>query len=384
MKDPIVSIIIPVFNSASYLEGCIVSALSQTLADIEIICVDNGSTDDSRTIIEHFARGDSRVKFIEERRPGVSCARNAGLLAARGEFIAFLDSDDWVNPELAEKAVSSACRENADLVIYSLDECYHSPKVSFPWPPCPLEECYSHAFSVRSLAIPAPFLVTPNVWRILFRADFVRALGISFDEGLRSSEDLVFVYQALFSADRIVLLRDVLYHYRKDNPLSLTRGDRGAAGIRALRTLYSWFSEDVRSQVWFHRQFVNLVADTFQYQFWSASTADEYCSLYRAYQEEWSSFLNDSDSMLDEAYRPFFEGSCDEDPLEYLFRLFSSGRRDAERDKVERAYLANQLDQERANTAAAREEVTRIQSSRSWRFARSLSRLASALRRPLA
>ena len=113
-----ISIIVPVYNTEKYLGVCLDSLISQTYKDIEIICVDDGSTDNSLQILNDYAAKDSRIKILTQKNQGPSVARNLGLEKAKGEYITFVDSDDWVSIDMCEKIYSKAIDTNADLVLF--------------------------------------------------------------------------------------------------------------------------------------------------------------------------------------------------------------------------------------------------------------------------
>ena len=115
MSIPKISIIIPIFNTEKYLKTCLNSVLNQTLKEIEIICINDGSTDNSLKIIEEYASKDKRIKFISQKNNGVSYARNKGLEIATGEFIGFVDSDDYASKNFFEKLYNSALKTNSDI-----------------------------------------------------------------------------------------------------------------------------------------------------------------------------------------------------------------------------------------------------------------------------
>lgn len=125
MSDNMVSIIIPVFNSAKFLDKCITSVIEQTYKNIEIILVDDGSTDNSLNICNSYAKRDNRIKVISQQNKGVSAARNAGLSYATGEYIGFVDSDDYISNDMYEKMITSGHKYNADIIecgCYIIDE----------------------------------------------------------------------------------------------------------------------------------------------------------------------------------------------------------------------------------------------------------------------
>ena len=116
MGLPIVSIIIPVYNVEKYIEKCLNSVLNQTLKDIEIICINDGSTDNSLMILKEFAKKDKRIVLINQENKGQGESRNLGISIAKGEYIAFLDSDDWVEKDFYEKLYNQAVADGDDIV----------------------------------------------------------------------------------------------------------------------------------------------------------------------------------------------------------------------------------------------------------------------------
>ena len=117
-----VSIVLTVYNAESYIEGCLDMITGQTLRDIQIICVDDGSTDNSAQIIEQYAQKDDRIVLIREKNAGAGAARNRGMQEATGKYILFLDCDDFYEPEMVEKAFRRAEEEQAEIVIYKSDQ----------------------------------------------------------------------------------------------------------------------------------------------------------------------------------------------------------------------------------------------------------------------
>ena len=120
-----VSVIIPVYNVEPYLKQCMDSVVGQTLKDIEIICVDDGSTDGSLDILREYAAEDNRIQIIEQKNAGAGAARNNGMRHATGKYLSFLDSDDFFEPRMLEKAYDLAEKDQADFVAYKSDQ-YHT------------------------------------------------------------------------------------------------------------------------------------------------------------------------------------------------------------------------------------------------------------------
>lgn len=117
MNENLISVIIPVYNTAQYLSRCLDSVLNNTYRELEVICINDGSPDNSLEILNDYARKDCRMKVIDQKNAGVSAARNRGMDAATGEYIAFVDSDDWVHPQYFELLQDLSRQENADIMM---------------------------------------------------------------------------------------------------------------------------------------------------------------------------------------------------------------------------------------------------------------------------
>jgi glycosyltransferase involved in cell wall biosynthesis len=194
-----ISVIMPIYNAGEYLSRAIGDLLSQSFTDIELICVDDGSTDNSDTIIRSFMRKDSRVKMITQRNGGPSIARNAGLAEAVGDYIIFLDADDFYEKNLLSSLYEVAERDNLDVAVARFD-IYNDNQNKYT---TPMEEPHSGIFvpgGVTSKNEHPDFILsstTGYVWNKLFRASFIRNMEISFDPELYVFEDVYFVCSAL-------------------------------------------------------------------------------------------------------------------------------------------------------------------------------------------
>ena len=122
--NPLISLVIPVYNVEKYLDKCMESVLAQTYDNYEVILVDDGSTDNSGKMCDEYAERDSRVTVYHQKNSGVSVARNVGIENAKGEFISFIDSDDWVDESYLEKLVNAQIKYNADLTICEYTNVY--------------------------------------------------------------------------------------------------------------------------------------------------------------------------------------------------------------------------------------------------------------------
>ena len=122
MNKPKISVIVPVYNVEKYIKKCLDTIISQTFSDIEIICVNDGSTDSSRKILEEYKNKDSRIIIIDKKNGGLSSARNAGMKVAMGEYISFIDSDDWIEETMLEKLYNNMTTLNTDITICAVHQ----------------------------------------------------------------------------------------------------------------------------------------------------------------------------------------------------------------------------------------------------------------------
>lgn len=238
MND-LISIIIPVYNSSAYLDKCIGSVLMQNYKNIEVILVNDGSADDSFEICKRHAVNESRIKLINKDNGGVSSARNAGIKASSGRYIAFVDSDDAVSPDFCSKTLEAASAASSPcLIICGYDFINEAAGTVRHFIPAQknilnredLTDNYLQLFNDRH------FL---SVWGKLFSAEIIRKNNIHFNEHIQIGEDFVFLHEYLTHASgiNIEILSEALYMYHVHNTQSLTKsGD--ASRIEGARELY--------------------------------------------------------------------------------------------------------------------------------------------------
>lgn len=226
---PDLSVIIPVYNASRYFDECLQSILDQPFRDIELICVDDGSTDQSCDILKSYANRDSRMKVIRQDNSGPSAARNAGLSLVSGRFVAFADSDDIVDPQMYSTMVSLADRYDLDAVGCCFDT-FPDVRVSH------YEFLTGQILDFKGLIATNKRIFSSNdfslCWRYLFRRKVIEDFGIRFREDIRFGEDTVFVTEVMAHSEHIYLIDKPLYHYRvgiqdslvgnKNNPERLT------------------------------------------------------------------------------------------------------------------------------------------------------------------
>ena len=206
----------PIYNAADYLKLAIDSVLQQTLNEIELICVDDGSTDDTLSIIKEYQQQDERVRILTENNAGPSIARNKGLARARGKYVIFLDADDFYENTLLEKLYDLSETEKLDIAICKFD-IYNSRKARFEDNiKSDHGEIFTESAVVSKNDYPDVILscTTGYVWNKLFRKEFLDEKELVFDSELRVFEDTHFVVTALSLADKIGKCHERLIHHR--------------------------------------------------------------------------------------------------------------------------------------------------------------------------
>lgn len=216
---PKVSVIIPVYNVEKYLSPCIDSILKQTMKDIEVICVNDGSTDSSGSILDDYAFKDSRIKVLHRDNTGYGAAMNAGLAVASGEYVGIVESDDCILPEMYETLYSAASKNNLDLVksdaFYWLEKASYCEKIHYKW----LDDYYDRVLDGADHWKFFDFFM--NIWTGIYRREFLEQNNIRFHESPGASyQDNGFWIQTLTFCKRAMWLSQAFYLYRQDNPMA--------------------------------------------------------------------------------------------------------------------------------------------------------------------
>jgi len=221
--SPKISVIIPVYNVEKYLEECVGSIQRQTLKDIEIICVNDGSRDSSLEILKKLAKKDKRVVIIDQKNAGAGAARNTGIKAARGKYLGFVDSDDEIFPTMYEELYEKAEKTGAEMVITGEIETLFDDNIKFPTPGSPLtkEELCLGAF--KAIEYPE-ILQNVFLWNRIFSREFWIKNNFVIPEGRKFAEDLLICTQASVLAKKIAYVEGPLYKYRnfREDSLSYT------------------------------------------------------------------------------------------------------------------------------------------------------------------
>ena len=235
---PKVSVIIPVYNVEEYLRECLDSVVNQTLKEIEIICVDDGSTDSSLEILKEYAKKDSRITVITQQNLHAGVARNAGLAIAKGEYLSFLDSDDFFELNMLEETYNKAKNDNAEIIIFG-NYVYDQTKLKDIRKTTYLEKFLKKSpFSPEEFSNDLFLISNPNAWTKLFKSKTVKENNVFFENYI-SCNDITFVNTMLTLAKKISLTNNPYVHYRINTKINISadRGGKASCFIYAVKKL---------------------------------------------------------------------------------------------------------------------------------------------------
>ena len=224
---PKVSVIVPVYNVEKYIEKCLESLVNQTLEDIEIIIVNDGSTDNSKKIIEKYLKN-KKVVYLEKSNGGLSSARNYGIPYAKGEYIGFIDSDDYIEKTMFEKMYNKAIEEKSDMV-----EC------DFLWEyPNKIKIDTGKIYSTKKSAIIDARVVA---WNKLIKKEILEEIKIQFPEGLRY-EDVEFFYKLIPYLNKIAFIKEPLIHYvQRTTSIANTQNEKTSEIFQVLDNVIEFY-----------------------------------------------------------------------------------------------------------------------------------------------
>ena len=293
MKNPKVSVIIPVYNVEPYLCRCLDSLVNQTLQDIEIICINDCSSDNSLAILKEYAEKDERINIIDfEKNQGVSIARNAGIEIAKGEYIGLVDSDDYVDLDFYEKLHKKAKDTDADMVKASLK------KKKVDW----IKE-YPYFASIKN----GKYYDVLYHCCYIYRVNFLKRHQINYPEGIKFSEDTFFLVKSLFYSNKIEIANNVFYHYLlREYGAATSHIGEAIRNAYGMPLIFDFMNKTVRDKNEYEDFFCNIfighllmffVRVTYEYRKYLACTiTDIYKNrLYTVTLKNIPEFLNESD-----------------------------------------------------------------------------------------
>lgn len=213
INGPLISVIVPVFNVASFLEECISSIINQTIYDLQIILIDDGSTDNSGSICDQFAKYDKRILVIHQPNAGVSAARNAGIRVATGKYISFIDADDML-PKDAYRVLLDKQLDYPALIMGRVQQISENGALLEQSSEFYNGEIKPRVF-LKDLLEEKQFTYLGFLWDKLFLYDVIEKNGLLFNQELKLNEDRLFILQYVLYMKKVFLINNLVYYYRQ-------------------------------------------------------------------------------------------------------------------------------------------------------------------------
>ncbi|MCI8454249.1 MAG: glycosyltransferase [Lachnospiraceae bacterium] len=238
-----ISVIVPIYNVRPYIETCIDSILCQTYKELEILLVDDGSTDGCLEICEEYKKRDPRIQVLHKENGGIVSARKAGLCAAKGEYIAYVDGDDWIEPVMYERMLEILEEKNVDIVacgryedtggyrrkvLQGMGKGYYDKRRM-------TEELYPQMIAGEKFF---EWGISPNIWDKLFRRGCINSHQMAVAESIVMGEDAACVYPCLLHAESVYIMEDCLYHYRQTRTSTIKKPARDVWEYTRYKTLF--------------------------------------------------------------------------------------------------------------------------------------------------
>jgi glycosyltransferase involved in cell wall biosynthesis len=386
-----VSVIIPIYNTANYLRQCLDSILAQTLQEIEIICVDDGSTDESPAILNEYAAKDSRIRLLHQENRFAGTARNYGMTVATGKYYAFWDSDDFFKPKALELMYERSERDRADICICSANQYFDDIGKSLPSTGYIIKKYLPGKLPFSQKDIPDHILnfATAHPWNKLFRREFIEQMGLRFHE-TPNGNDIFFVINCIARAERITIVNKPLVCYRVNQP----RSQYGAANKTPLTPINNWLltrESLIANNAYPKRSFDNKIIGTLIYFLHNMRSWDAFRSTFLYIQTEvlpqMEITMQEEGYYYNAANAVCLEHMLSDSPEEFLV-FFShttykqltekSGRLQTLSHKNKK--LQSALSKSRRQETALSKKMEDITNSRSYRLGRFLTALPRKIR----
>lgn len=362
--QPMISIVVPVYNAERYLDTLFSSLRQQSFHDYEVVFVNDGSTDDSESKLFEYSKQDSRFRFVTRENGGEGAARNTGLELITGRYVAFFDADDFVESDMLQEMVACAEAHCANEVICAIDS-YHESENRFE----------QNAWAVSREVIPAEVVFDPSeiedVFRHItgyaankiYRTDYISQNNLTFQE-VRTHGDLSFSCAALAGAKRVVYIDRVFYHHRIHEG-SLSSSTQGAEWDCLFEALLELKHELIRLSLWdsFEKDYANYVLQMALWKFWRVSGSDR-IKFDECLRSRWFAELGVTNYSKDFFYR--------ENEYDFLKDTMAAPYRQRA-GKLLEELVQQEFDQER-ELAFIQRELSRIEGSKQYRLGHKILR----------
>ena len=230
MKEPLMSVVVPMYNARDFIRKCLEHLTHQTYKNLEIIIVDDGSTDDCGKIVMEYAKHDKRIKLITQKNAGVSTASNTGINAVTGEYVSIHDHDDFVNLDYFEKMANAAILTGADILCGEVNE----PGWSFP-----TFKSIEIATSISDKIKMTHANWFNCAWRYAYKTEFLRRTKLLFEPSVCGAQDVIFSKSAICLADTVATVPGAIYNVI-DKPTSLGKDKKKKAAHTSVETTRAW------------------------------------------------------------------------------------------------------------------------------------------------
>jgi glycosyltransferase involved in cell wall biosynthesis len=356
------------------------SILAQTLQDIEVICIDDGSTDSSLTILGEYAERDSRLTIIQRKNGGAGAARNTGLGVARGDYLSFLDADDFFEPTMLEEAYRRCVADQADMGVYRAR--YFNTDTSRFIPADGLVRIdllpETIPFSYKDIPDHIFNFVSPAPWTKMYRRAFVMEQGLRFQEIMRAN-DFLFTRLASVKAQRITVIDKVLVNYRIGNETNL-QANNHRTPLAFHDAHVALRDELVKCGVFpeVERSFVNAILSNCLYNLHSLRTPEAFNGLYEKLRSEYFGELGvdgrDEEYFFSQRQYEQYQKIKQMAPEEYLLDELRS-------HSSELKEMRSRLKRTRAKLAKTKTQLSKVESSLSYRIGQGISYIPRSLKR---
>ena len=282
----LISVIVPVYNTAEYLDACVSSIVEQTYRELEIILVDDGSTDGSPALCDAWAEKDARIKVLHKENGGQGVARNVGMEIAAGAYIGFVDSDDVISPDMYKKLLAALQQYDADMIQCAMFQFREFPLSAFPEPkPAAVivlngEEAREYYWKRNTITSTCP--------NVLIKAEIARK--IPFDPGMKN-EDVMWVYRAVRDSKKVLLTDETLYAYyqRDGSTMNSVYSERKFDAMKAGRmradavktempSYFPYAEREYAGLCMYHYQWLCRLPDSDEYRGYRRRLHDMFCA----------------------------------------------------------------------------------------------------------
>lgn len=285
-----VSVIIPVYNVEKYLAKCLDSVIAQTFRDIEIICVNDGSTDNSLQILTEYSNKDERIKIITKPNGGLFSARHVGMVSAIGEYILFVDSDDWIEKTLIEKTLDKICETNVDVVVYGSYTVKEDKIANGMYSVNKIPDKFKEKVLTLKDYEDNLFRFPPTAWCKLYRKKFIDDNNIKFQE-IKDGEDQLFYLHTFLCAKSIYVLNENLYYYIKNRAGAIT-SDSKKTSVSPILNFYA--SEELLNKLNLTDKYINQIINKYfsKTLSWYGKCGDDFKAEYYNKLQEMKKYID--------------------------------------------------------------------------------------------